>query len=289
MSDINSSKSDNSSNLIDFEEFGSDDSRYHNISQSESIINRVGNSLSTTDSILKETRYLLRSTSNFKQEAKETEMSQKEQASRFMNVHQALNLIQIFNSENSDDSFAFHKAYGYALQSIDQIEKENFVRGITTRLIRKAVRPFRHTIPKTYEELKAALGNTIKKKQTLAHLHSKVATFRIIYGETIQQYIDRAEQLYYDIIEAAIETEEISNTEDLSKITEKQILSAYIEGLPHDTKILVKASRSKTLTECVQVAQEEETSRLNQKKIRKNIIECKTNKPEIKSHYSNQG
>ncbi|KAL4104594.1 hypothetical protein QTP88_019888 [Uroleucon formosanum] len=77
-------------------------------------------------------------------------------------------------------------------------------------------------------------------------------------------------------------TNEISNTDDLSKITERQVLSAYTEGLPHDTKILVKASRPNKLSECVQIALEEETSRINQKEIRKNINDYKNNRSNFK-------
>jgi len=76
-------------------------------------------------------------------------------------------------------------------------------------------------------------------------------------------------------------TNEISNKEELSKITERQVLSAYTEGLPHDTKILVKASRPNKLSECVQIASEEETSRINQKEIRKNINDYRNNRSDF--------
>jgi len=66
----------------------------------------------------------------------------------------------LFNGENADDSFAFHNACEYALQSIDPAEKENLIRGITTQLICKAIRPFRHIKPTTYKELKETLDLT---------------------------------------------------------------------------------------------------------------------------------
>jgi len=75
--------------------------------------------------------------------------------------------------------------------------------------------------------------------------------FRITAGETIQQYSERAEQLYYDILESSIATNEIANIEELAKITARQVLTAFTEGLPHDTKILVKASRPKELSEAI--------------------------------------
>ena len=46
-----------------------------------------------------------------------------------------------------------------------------------------------------------------------------------------------------------------------------QILTAFTEGLPHDTKIIVKACRPPTLSEAVSIALEEETSRHAQKEI----------------------
>ena len=76
MSNIDHNKTDNSSDSIDFEssvsdpssgevyepsvEFDSDDSRSHDIAQSEDILERVNNSLGATDSALEETKYLLR-------------------------------------------------------------------------------------------------------------------------------------------------------------------------------------------------------------------------------------
>lgn len=71
-------------------------------------------------------------------------MTQKELVSRFMTAHQALNLIPVFNGENSDDSYAFRNTCKYTLQSVDPVEKERFVRGIITRLVGKAIHPFKH-------------------------------------------------------------------------------------------------------------------------------------------------
>ncbi|KAF0727122.1 protein DDB G0276689-like [Aphis craccivora] len=262
------------------DEFDSDDNRYNNLSQARCILDRANNSIGNTDSVLEDARNLLKLTRNRDQAAEETKMS------NFMTTHQALNLIPVFNGENADDSFTFHNACEYALQSIDPAENENLIRGITTRLIGKAIRPLIHKKPSTYKELKEILDLSVNKKQTLTHLHSKLSTFKIAVGETIQQYSDKAEQLYYDIIEASMAANEISNTEDLSKIIERQILSAYTEGLPHNTKILVKASRPNKLSECVQIALEEETSRINRKEIRKNINDYKNNKSDLKSGKS---
>jgi hypothetical protein len=44
-----------------------------------------------------------------------------------------------------------------------------------------------------------------------------------------------------------------------------------MEGLPHDIKIVVKACRPKVLSEAVQIALDEETSRNALKEIHKNI------------------
>jgi len=43
--------------------------------------------------------------------------------------------------------------------------------------------------------------------------------FRLAYGETIQQYTNRAEQLFYEIMEASISTGGLDKPEGLSKIT----------------------------------------------------------------------
>jgi len=157
---------------------------------------------------------------------------------------------------------------------------DEFIHGVTTRLTGKVIVLY-YKKPKTYEELKVVLNATADKKQTLNRLHSKLSMFKMNAGETIQQYSERAEQLYYDILESSIATNEIANTEELAKITAIQVLTAFTEGLPHDTRILVKASRPKELSDAVQVALEEETSRSCQKEMRKNISE-------YKSHHKSQ-
>lgn len=109
--------------------------------------------------------------------------------------------------------------------------------------------------------------------------------FRYSNSETIQQYADRAEQLFYDIMEASNITSGLSDTESIAKITSLQILTAFTEGLPHDTKIIVKACRPKELSGAVQIALEEEASRCAQKEIYRNIKEHKS-KYKLQTNYS---
>ncbi|KAL4104774.1 hypothetical protein QTP88_020050 [Uroleucon formosanum] len=86
----------------------------------------------------------------------------------------------------------------------------------------------------------------------------------------MQRLGDRAEQLFYEIMEASISTGGLDNPEGISKIAAIQILTAFTKGLPHDTRIIVKARKPSDLNEAVQIAIEEETSRLSQKEMRKN-------------------
>jgi len=203
---------------------------------------------------------------------------------KHMSIEQALKLIPVFDGENSDSNHAFQNSCDFALQNIDPSENDNFVKGITTRLTGKAYRAIRYKEIKKYEDLKIVLNSLVDKKFTLAHLHSKLSMFRLAYGETIQQYADRAEQLFYEIMEASISTGGLDNPEGISKITAMQILTAFTEGLPHDTRIIVKARKPSDLNEAVQIAIEEETSRLSQKEMRKNNNHQKVDN----KHKSNQ-
>ena len=128
---------------------------------------------------------------------------------------------------------------------------DEFIHEVTTRLTGKAYRDIHYKKPKTYEELKAALNATADKKQTLNHLHSKLSMLRITSGETIQQYSERAEQLYYVILESSIATNEISNTGELSKITASQVLTAggQDRSIAYASRTLNKAKQSYSTTE----------------------------------------
>jgi len=60
-------------------------------------------------------------------------------------------------------------------------------------------------------------------------------------------------------MEASISTGGLDNPEGISKITVMQILTAFTEGLPHDTRIIAKARKPSDFNEAVQIAIEEET------------------------------
>ncbi|KAF0722694.1 CCHC-type domain-containing protein [Aphis craccivora] len=247
------------------------------IEQSIAILNQVRVTLDKVNITITETTRILQTdkkpTSN-----KEVVMA------KHMSIEQALKLIPVFDGENSDSNHAFQNSCDFALQNIDPSENDNFVKGITTRLTGKAYRAIRYKEIKKYEDLKIVLNSLVDKKFTLAHLHSKLSMFRLAYGETIQQYADRAEQLFYEIMEASISTGGLDNPEGISKITAMQILTAFTEGLPHDTRIIVKARKPSDLNEAVQIAIEEETSRLSQKEMRKNNNHQKVDN----KHKSNQ-
>ena len=102
-----------------------------------------------------------------------------------MTDKQALDLIPIFNGENSDDNHAFINACEYALGKLDPLERDSFVKGITTKLTGKAYRTIRYKEIKTFQELKTVLGSLVEKRHTLAQLHSKLAVLRFSVGETI--------------------------------------------------------------------------------------------------------
>jgi len=252
-------------------EFDSDDSRKNYIDQSEETLDRIKITLENVNRTITETTRLLRSNKN-----RTTDIKNKMSKS-YMSIEQALKLIPIFDGENSDSNHAFQNSCEFALQNIDPELTAVLVRGITTRLIGKAYRAIRYKEVNNFSDLRTALNSLVDKKHTLAHLHSKLAMFKLAKGESIQQYADRAEQLYYDILEASSTTSGLIKMEGITTITSLQILNAFIEGLPHDTRIIVKARKPDTLMEAVQIALEEETSRTSKIEIHKNINEYRAN------------
>jgi hypothetical protein len=148
----------------------------------------------------------------------------------YMSIEQALKLIPIFDGENSDSNHAFINACEFATANIDPALKDMFLKGITTRLVGKAYRAIRYKQVNSFQDLQTILNSLAEKKQTLAQLHSKLIMLRYANGEIIQQYADRAEQLFYDILEASNITSGLSDTESITKITSLQILTAFMEG-----------------------------------------------------------
>lgn len=280
--DFSGSSSNTSSGelYVPNKEFDSDDSRENDLGQVDRTLEGINKSIGEVDLALVETKRLLRSRSNRGGDDR-IEMS----TAPYMTTKQALELIPVFNGENSDSNHAFINSCEYALENIDPIARDSFIKGITTRLTGKAYRAIRYKEVKTFQELKTVLGSLVDKKHTLSQLHSKLSMLRISNGETIQQYAERAEQLYYDILEVSSTTSGLANVEGIAKITSMQILTAFTEGLPHDTKIIVKACRPANLSGAVQIALEEETSRRAQKEIYQSVNGQKS-KPRIQMNYS---
>lgn len=282
MSGRNDNVRDN--NLISFsgEESDESDSSGELFQPSRGVLDRVRDSLNRVDNTVESARYFLRSNRLVINRDNSSDIMAK-----FMSIEQALKLIPIFDGENSDSNHAFQNACDFAISNVDPELKAMFLKGIMTRLVGKAYRAIRYKEIKSFSELQTVLNSLVDKKQTLAQLHSKLSMFRYSTSETIQQYADRAEQLFYDVMEASNATSGLSDTESIAKITSLQILTAFTEGLPHDTKIIVKASRPKELSEAVQIALEEEASRCAQKEIYKNIKEHKS-KYKLQTHDSSK-
>lgn len=255
-------------------EFESDDSRKNCIQQAEDTLNEINITLTKVDKTITETTRLLRSNTIRNAENK-IKMSKS-----YMSIEQALKLIPIFDGESSDTNHAFQNSCEFALQNIDPESTALLVRGMTTRRTGKAYRAIRYKEVNTFTDLRTVLNSLVDKKHTLAHLHSKLAIFRVGKGESIQQYADRAEQLYYDILEVSSSTGGLVQIEGIAKITSLQILTAFTEGLPHDTRIIVKSRSPDTLLEAVRIALEEETSRTSKIEINRNINEYRTNSRE---------
>jgi len=94
-----------------------------------------------------------------------------------------------------------------------------FIKGITTRLVGKAYCAIRNKEIKSFQDIQKILNYLVDKKQTLAQLQSKLTMLKYTSGETIQQYADRAEQLFYDILEVSNITSGLTDTESIAKIT----------------------------------------------------------------------
>lgn len=274
-------------NLIYFsgEESDKSDSSGELFEPSRSVLNGVRESLNRVDSTVESARYFLRSNKLKinRENSRNVEMAKVQ----YMSIEQALKLIPIFDGESSDSNHAFQNASEFAISNINPEMKDMFIKGITTRLVGKAYRAIRYKEIKSFKDLQTILNSLVDKKQTLSQLHSRLSMLRHTSGETIQQYADRAEQLFYDIMEASNITSGLTDTESIAKITSLQILTAFTEGLPHDTKIIVKACRPKELSEAVRIALEEEASRCAQKEIYKNIKEHKS-KYKVSSNYSSK-
>jgi hypothetical protein len=137
----------------------------------------------------------------------------------YLPIKQALKLIPVYDGKNSDSSHAFVNACEFPITNIVPVLKDIFLKWITTRLVGKSYRAIRYKQVNSFQDLQTILNSLAEKKQILAQSHSTLTMLRYTNEETIQQYADRTEQLFYEILEASNITSGFSDTENITKIT----------------------------------------------------------------------
>lgn len=264
------SKSDHNDddNLIRFSDSDSRDSNSSGeLYVPKGLTKTIQKSLQRADDILDSSRYLLRSkrvpdysskpsVGNTLDMAENTKVGGKV----FSSVEQALRHIPVFDGTDSDESFRFFRACDFAFKLIDPAEVGTLVQGLIIKLSGKALRAVRFKEITTYAEFKKALGELTERKWTLAHLQTKLASCKKTREEQVQTYFERIEKLYHDIVDATLEKGEYSNADDVRKLLQAQVLTAFVDGLPETYRIILKSRNPGSLNEALVLALEEEMS-----------------------------
>ena len=152
--------------------------------------------------------------------------------------------------------FVFFRACNFGFKLIDPADSDKLVQGLIIKLTGKALRAVRFKENTTYSDFEKTLNELAWRKWILAHIQIKLAACRKLRKEDLQAYLERIEKLFHDIVDAALKKMEYSNTEDVLKLLQTQVLTAFVDGLPDTYKIIFKSRNLKDLKEVLSLALE---------------------------------
>lgn len=112
----------------------------------------------------------------------------------------------------------------------------------------------------SWNEMKAALKQSFSEARPSAHIQNELIHITQAYNEDVRTYASRVQKLLSQLNDSCIESEGENSKEYFQKFNEKTALKAFEDGLKDTVKLIVKASRHKTLKDAISHACEEEIS-----------------------------
>lgn len=151
---------------------------------------------------------------------------------------------------------------------------------IKTKLTGSAYNNTKHKTFANWLELKNILAENFSDKRTIPQVQSELLNVRQLPNEDVRAYANRVEKLLFELNDVCIESEGEVAKASIENLNSKSALRGFVEGLNSSIRLIVKASRFKTLTEAIDGAVDEERnvnaqkSKFNSKSYSKPFLKC---------------
>lgn len=200
-----------------------------------------------------------------------------------LNINIALKIIPEF----CGDRKTFHKFVSCCdimnTELTSPADQMQLVHVITSKLSGTAYDITKHTQFLNWPELRTHLQSHYLETRSVAQLQSELINSRQKSNECVRDFANNIEQILNDLNDACIASEGIASAAIIKNLNTKSAFQAFVEGLSHPYKLIIKASRFDNLKDAISAACEEErvhktrlsnTPKTNLDKFGKSTLKC---------------
>lgn len=216
------------------------DSVTSTISVEDNFINEIHNSVSNSD------------TSDFHGFDISFEMA------KSLDVTLALKIVPEFSGECSRDLDRFNSCCEMVIDDLKDGEEVKFLRLLHSKLTGKAHDILLFNDFQTFDELKTELISQFGETKSVESLNFELISLKQNRNEDVRTYANRVEKILSSLDSASIKREGLASAKAIRNLNSGTALRSFAEGLRDPIRLVIKASRYKTLKEAINGALEEE-------------------------------
>lgn len=172
-----------------------------------------------------------------------------------MDFKLSISILKNFNG-NPDSLEEFLNSCSLAYELLGEEHNDLLLKVILNKLTNKAAQVVRGRIISNYEDLKTILINNFRKKKDMSSLLVELHSSKQQSG--VIEFVNKIENLLYDIIELDTVGEKEEVIQALTKSYQKQGLIIFVNGLKEPLKTIIKSRDYKSLNEAKERALGEE-------------------------------
>lgn len=175
-----------------------------------------------------------------------------------LNIGLALKIVPEFNGECSRDLDRFVSCCEMVLSDLKDGEEIKFIKLLHSKLTGKAHDVLLYNKFEIFDELKTELVSQFGETKSVESLNFELISLRQDRNEDVRSYANRVEKLLSLIDSASIKREGLEAAKAIRNLNAGTALRSFEEGLREPIRLVIKASRYKTLKEAINGALEEE-------------------------------
>lgn len=181
-----------------------------------------------------------------------------ETMANLLNVGTALKIVPEFSGESPRDLDRFISCCEIVVEPLDAPEKLKFIRLLNAKLTGKAHDVLQFNKFESFEELKQELISQFGESKSVESLTYELISVRQDNKEDVRSYANKIEKILSMLDSACIKREGTEAARAIRNLNASTALKSFEEGLREPIKLVIKASRFKTLKEAINAAVEEE-------------------------------